>query len=118
MGLAGLGGGLTPAGDDFLAGTMLRAWLTQPTPRALCRALVTVAVPRTTTLSASFLRAAARGECSAPWHALLAAMGDEPNSVVEAKITAAVQKILSHGATSGADSLTGFLFPFDAPERD
>lgn len=118
MGLAGLGGGLTPAGDDFLAGTMLRAWLTQPTPRALCRALLKVAAPRTTMLSASFLQAAARGECSAPWHALLAVMGDEPNSAVEARITAAVQKILSHGATSGADSLAGFLFPFDAPERD
>jgi hypothetical protein len=114
VGLAGLGGGLTPAGDDFLAGAMLGAWLTHPTPRALCRALVKVAAPRTTLLSASFLQAAARGECSAPWHALLAAMGEGPNSAVETRVTTAVQKIISHGATSGADSLAGFLLSFDA----
>ena len=117
MGLAGLGGGLTPAGDDFLTGAMLGAWLTHPTPHALCRALVEVAVPRTTMLSASFLQAAARGECSAQWHSLLAAMDDEPNSAVETRITAAVQKIMSHGATSGADSLVGFLLSFDALEE-
>ena len=108
--LAGLGSGLTPAGDDFLTGAMLWAWLAHPTPGPLCCALVEVAVPRTTTLSAAFLRAAARGECSAPWHALLAALSAGLSEEGEAKITAAVQEILARGATSGADSLAGFLF--------
>ena len=112
-GLAGLGGGLTPAGDDFLAGAMLWAWLVHPTPRSLCRALVEVTAPRTTTLSAAFLQVAARGECNASWHTLLAALSEgpseEPKEEKETKITAAVQVILSHGATSGADSLAGFL---------
>jgi hypothetical protein len=105
VGLAGLGGGLTPAGDDFLTGAMLWAHLAHPNPDLLCRALLQVAVPRTTTLSAAFLRAAARGECSASWHRLLAALSEGR----EIKIGAALQEILAHGATSGADGLIGFL---------
>ena len=108
-GLAGLGGGLTPAGDDFLTGAMLWAWLAHPTPAPLCRTLAKTAVPRTTTLSAALLRAAARGECSAPWHALLAALSEGLEGA-DARITTAVQEILTHGATSGADSLAGFLY--------
>jgi len=109
-GLAGLGGGLTPAGDDFLAGAMLWAWLAYPAPCPLCRALVEVAALRTTTLSAAFLRAAARGECNASWHTLLAALSERPGEEKETKITAVVQEVLAHGATSGADSLAGFLY--------
>ncbi len=105
-GLAGLGGGLTPAGDDFITGAMLWAHLAHPTPSSLCRALVEVAAPRTTTLSAAFLRAAGRGECSAAWHALLAAL----NAGTEDEIAAATREVLAHGATSGADSLAGFLY--------
>jgi hypothetical protein len=108
-GLAGLGGGLTPAGDDFLTGAMLWAWLAHPAPAHLCSALAEAAVGRTTTLSAAFLRAAARGECSAPWHALLAALSEGLSDEGEATITAAVREILARGATSGADSLAGFL---------
>ena len=110
-GLAGLGSGLTPAGDDFLTGAMLWAHLTHPTPAPLCRALVEVAAPRTTTLSAAFLRAAGRGECGAAWHALLAAL----SAGAEAEIAAAAREVLAHGATSGADSLAGFLYPFYSP---
>jgi len=105
-GLAGLGSGLTPAGDDFLTGAMFWTWLAHPIPDSLCRALIEVAVPRTTTLSAAFLRAAARGECNGPWHALLAALSEG----AEAKITTVVQQVLAHGATSGADTLAGFLY--------
>jgi len=113
-GLAGLGGGLTPAGDDFLTGVMLWAWLAHPTPASPCRTIVEVAAPRTTTLSAAFLQAAGRGECSAAWHALLAALSEglnEEDEEQEAKITVAVQEVLAHGATSGADGLAGFLCP-------
>jgi len=81
-------------------------WLAHPTPRSLCRALVEAAAPRTTTLSAAFLRAAAQGEWSAAWHVLLAAL----NEGTEVEITAAVQDVLAHGATSGADALAGFLW--------
>lgn len=104
--LAGLGGGLTPAGDDFLTGVMLWAWLAHPSPRSLCRLLVEAAAPRTTTLSAAFLRAAARSECSVAWHMLLATLSEG----TDAEVARAVQEVLSHGATSGADALAGFLW--------
>ncbi|MCR4405347.1 MAG: DUF2877 domain-containing protein [Anaerolineae bacterium] len=109
--LAGLGGGLTPAGDDFLVGVMLWAWLAHPDPPVICRVIAEVAAPRTTTLSAAFLRAAARGECSAAWHRLLSALA----AGTENELVVAVQGVLVHGATSGADTLAGFLW-LNSPE--
>ena len=103
LALAGLGGGLTPAGDDFLVGAMLYAWLAHPAPGAFCRILAETAAPRTNRLSAAFLRAASRGQCSAAWHALLAA------SAAGTPLNEAVHGIVTYGATSGADALIGFL---------
>jgi hypothetical protein len=108
-GLAGLGSGLTPAGDDLLAGAMLWAWLDHPTPKMFCPAVARVAAPRTTTLSAALLKAAARGECSAAWHALLSALSIGQDEEARERIAEAVHEILGRGATSGADSLAGFL---------
>jgi len=103
--LAGLGGGLTPAGDDLLCGWMLGVWLAHPQPDLLCRAVVEESAARTTALSAALLRAAARGECSAAWQALLGALaGGSERDVVEAATA-----VLAHGATSGADGLSGLL---------
>lgn len=104
--LAGRGIGLTPAGDDFLAGAMLWAWLAHPAPGPFCGTMAEIAVPRTTRLSAAFLRAAARGECDADWHGLLAAL----SSGSAARLAPAVQQVMAHGATSGADMLAGFLW--------
>lgn len=113
-GLAGLGTGLTPAGDDFLVGTMLGAWLIHPAAAALCRVIALVAIPRTTALSAAFLQAAARGECGASWHALLEALDGGHRGELEK----AVLGLLAHGATSGADALAGFLYLSLGQERD
>ena len=104
--LAGLGGGLTPAGDDFLAGAMLWAWLAHPAPRPFCHLVLEAAAPHTTILSAALLRAAARGECSAPWHRLLAALAKGG----EARLARAVQAVRAYGHTSGSDALAGFLW--------
>jgi hypothetical protein len=104
--LAGLGGGLTPSGDDFLVGVMLKAWLVHHDPRRLCRHIVDTAAPRTTALSAAFLRSAGRGECSPAWHALLARQGAaEPHALRQA-----AREVMAYGATSGADALAGFLW--------
>jgi hypothetical protein len=102
--VAGLGSGLTPAGDDFLAGIMLWSWLAHPDPRDFCRELIDAVVSRTTTLSAALLRAAASGACNDAWHHLLACLASG------ARLESAVQRVLSHGATSGADTLAGFLW--------
>ena len=108
-GLAGLGPGATPAGDDFLVGALLRARL-DGLDEALCRAARDAAVRRTTPLGAAWIAAAAEGECHASWHRLLGAMaaGDRP------AVAAAARELLSHGATSGADALAGWLWPAGA----
>jgi len=103
--VAGLGGGLTPAGDDFLAGAMLWGWLAHPDPEWFSRELLAESVGRTTTLAVAFLRAAAGGECSSAWHRLL----DELENGCDGSLNDAVRDVLSHGHTSGADMLAGFL---------
>jgi hypothetical protein len=106
-GLAGLGGGLTPAGDDFIVGALLAAWagLFGPGAERLSRAVAEAAAPLTTALSAAYVRAAARGECTAHWHELfeaLCAWGEE-------RLRVGIGELLSVGHTSGADALAGFL---------
>ena len=104
--LAGLGPGLTPAGDDFLSGLMMCLWLRHPDPLFVCRSISQVAVPRTTLLSGAMLQRAAAGECNADWHHLFHSVtnGDRIRSGV------AAARILAHGNTSGSDSVAGFLW--------
>ncbi len=104
--LAGLGSGLTPAGDDFLAGVMLSLWLRYPAPLVICRSILQAAIPRTTLLSAAMLQRAAAGECSADWQCLLLALVNEDRE----QTGLATRSILSHGNTSGGDMLAGFLW--------
>ena len=105
--LAGLGNGLTPAGDDFIVGALLAVWagLYGSGAVALCQLIVEAAAPLTTTLSAAYLRAAARGECLAHWHTLFEAL---LRAEAEAMRTA-TQSLMNIGHTSGADALAGFL---------
>ncbi|MBE7556438.1 MAG: DUF2877 domain-containing protein [Anaerolineales bacterium] len=100
--LAGLGSGLTPAGDDFLVGVIAALWLTGQ--RALLPKLADVAAPRTTALSAAFLRAAAQGEFIEPWHVLAQALC---TGEVES-FRRAVEEVAQFGASSGRDALAGF----------
>ncbi|MBN1965432.1 MAG: DUF2877 domain-containing protein, partial [Anaerolineae bacterium] len=105
--LAGLGGGLTPSGDDWLVGCMLAAWIMLPHSRAesLASLLGRAAARRTTPLSAAWLRTAARGECGIRWHRLFHALSaDDPAVVMEA-----ARSIIQQGHTSGSDALAGFV---------
>jgi hypothetical protein len=101
--LAGLGPGGTPAGDDFLVGVMAVIWLLGDESQA--PAIAETAAPRTSALSAAFLRAAGRGELIAPWHALLEALS--AGDVVE--VEKAAMQVETFGASSGADALDGFI---------
>ena len=105
--VAGLGAGLTPAGDDWLAGLLTWAWLAHPQAEDVGAAVVRAAAPRTTILSAAFLSSAAQGECDAAWQNFLDALASDRASGLEA----ATRAVLAHGATSGADKLAGFLYP-------
>jgi hypothetical protein len=105
--LAGLGPGLTPAGDDFLLGALLAAWagLFGPGAQDLAPAIAEAVAPLTTTLSAAYVRAAGRGECSACWHGLFAAA----RAGRDAALRHAVRAVLAVGHSSGADAMAGFV---------
>ncbi len=104
--LGGLGAGLTPAGDDFLVGIMHGLWSIYPDPESLAKSLIIAesAIPRTNSLSAAWLKAAANGEAGEPWHQLIKAVVAQSKEETEA----AVMRILPTGHSSGADALGGF----------
>ncbi len=108
--LAGLGPGLTPSGDDVLAGILLglRVWPAAAGPlgpTVVSTLLVGMAAPRTGRISRAYLWAARQGHASEAWHDLIRALPGDPDGVVDA-----ATRILQTGETSGADMLAGFLF--------
>ncbi|MDW8319248.1 MAG: DUF2877 domain-containing protein [Anaerolineae bacterium] len=116
--LAGLGPGLTPAGDDWLAGWLVglraRAALDEEDVpflpvEVVGDAVLEAAQDQTNDLSLAFLRAAAAGAVTQAWHQLLEALTNaDPVALRDA-----VTEVLSHGGTSGADTLAGFLAAFE-----
>ena len=105
--VAGLGAGLTPAGDDLLLGAMYAAWVLHPAELAgaVASAMAEAACPRTTSLSGAWLGAGSRGEASMVWHHFLRAL----LAADMAMVRASTQKLLAVGHTSGADALAGFI---------
>lgn len=107
--LAGLGIGLTPAGDDFLMGALYATWIIHPHEVAsqLALEISEATAPLTTSLSAAWLRSAGKGEAGVLWHNLFNAL-ILPVSSLESPVS----QILSVGETSGADALSGFIGTF------
>ncbi len=108
--LAGLGPGLTPSGDDLLAGLLLafRLWpeTAGPLGAKIAAALILgTAAPRTGRISRAYLWAARQGHAADAWHDLIQALPQASDAVIEA-----ASRILQTGETSGADMLAGFLF--------
>jgi hypothetical protein len=103
--LAGLGGGVTPAGDDFMLGAIHALWAAGEMDREpdLGSAVVEAAGSRTNAVSLAWLRAAARGEAGNEWHALFdAILAGHP-------IDEVARVLIRRGHTSGADALAGFV---------
>ncbi|RAY13237.1 hypothetical protein DPM19_21145 [Actinomadura craniellae] len=111
--IVGLGPGLTPSGDDVLAGLLVSlrlvgsavgeggtaVWLAD----WLGAAVTAHADTRTTSLAATLLHCAARGQAGAEVAAVLRAVaGHEP-------MEPAVRRLLAAGHTSGADLAWGLL---------
>jgi hypothetical protein len=106
--LAGLGPGLTPAGDDALAGILLLA--RHPS------AVSFVDGARTNEVAQAFLAWAARGQSIEPVHRFLATVagGDRPGG------RAALRTLVRFGHSSGADLAYGLRLAFEhvvAPGR-
>ncbi|WP_203044338.1 oxamate carbamoyltransferase subunit AllH family protein [Pimelobacter simplex] len=93
--LVGRGDGLTPVGDDVLAGWLVAAHAAGRDDAAVAAAVL-AHLPRTTGLSAALLRHAVAGEAIAPFRAVL----------VRAD-AAAVAALLAVGHSSGAGMLLG-----------
>lgn len=110
--LAGLGGGFTPAGDDFLVGMMLALRVARPLAqaRSLAGMIAESATPRTASVSAAYLRAAADGAASMGWHRLLDALRQDDRQGT----LSAVADLCAIGHSSGADSLAGFSLALQA----
>jgi hypothetical protein len=116
--LLGLGPGLTPSGDDALAG-LFGAWqrLASPLDASLCQQLLRRAAaqapPATTPVSAEFFFHLARGRLSEQVELLLAAIacGEAPAAA------SAVDRLGAWGHTSGRDCMAGVLAFLLAAQR-
>ena len=107
-GLIGLGPGLTPSGDDYLAGLLVTMARGEAGPAAslLGDSVAALAPDRTTALGATLLSHAATGAASEDAHLLLAAIlatRGEPDP------REAALRLAGRGHTSGWDTLAGLL---------
>jgi hypothetical protein len=103
--LAGLGGGVTPSGDDFLMGALHALWmlLDREEARRLASVIVESAATRTNAISRAWLEAAGRGEAGNEWHVLVFELiGGGP-------LAEAAAWLIQRGHTSGADAMAGYL---------
>lgn len=111
--LGGRGPGLTPEGDDVLAGILLAAralWGESAEPELTA---VAGAVP-TTDVAAAALAWAARGQCIEPVHGLLLAVAaGQPERVADA-----VRVVSRFGATSGRALVAGLRLGLDGLPLD
>lgn len=122
-GLAGLGPGLTPSGDDTLGGFIGVLALTCSRPgveveanKRMANAIAEAARPRTTLLSATLLAHAARGELAEQVGELLIALTILEEA--DAAVLQAADRVLAYGACSGGDTLLGLLLGLQAACRD
>lgn len=110
--LVGLGPGLTPAGDDVMAGTTAGlVLLGHPAAQRFATAVTALAAGRTTELSRSLLRHAAAGRVSAEYAAVLQGL------VGERPLAPAIDALLAAGAISGRATALGLCTAIDLVER-
>lgn len=110
--LIGLGPGLTPAGDDVMAGTVAGlVLLGHPGAERFAAGVYALAAGRTTELSRALLRHAALGQVSGEYGAVLHGLvGDRP-------LGPAVAKLLATGSTSGRAMALGLCTAIDLVDR-
>lgn len=106
--LIGLGPGLTPSGDDFLAGVVMGLFKTGRHGEAawLARCFYRSAQGRVTDISLAFYKALKEGLVAEPYQNLLEALGTGESW----NLGRSLDQVIQFGATSGWDSITGMLF--------
>lgn len=106
--LSGCGFGLTPSGDDFIAGHLIGLNLLQASGLRDCRARigwVYHAARSSNLLTRTFLRLAREGRVTGKQKDLVETLLDGD----EERVGSRVRDLLGTGATSGADLATGFV---------
>jgi hypothetical protein len=110
--LVGLGPGLTPAGDDVMAGTVAGlVLLGHPAAQRFAAGVYALAGGRTTELSRALLRHAACGRVSAEYAAVLHGL------VGERPLGRAIEGLLATGSTSGRAMALGMCTAIDLVDR-
>lgn len=105
--LLGLGGGLTPVGDDVLAGWLAAATAADHSGRyPIAEEIERLAPTRTTLLSATLLSCAARGDVLPEYAALVAALRRRDHRL-------ALERLTTVGHTSGQGMLLGLILALD-----
>lgn len=108
--LLGRGAGLTPTGDDVLAGALVTLCaLGAPAAGPLAAAVTDAAPDATTAVSAALLRHAARGECVPQLADLLEAIAVGGADPASGALPRAAGALLAVGHCSGAGLLHGVL---------
>jgi Protein of unknown function (DUF2877) len=108
--LLGRGPGLTPTGDDVLAGALVTLCaLGAPAAGPLAAAVTSAAPDATTAVSAALLRHAARGECVPQLADLLEAIALGGADPASGTLPRAAGALLAVGHCSGAGLLHGVL---------
>jgi hypothetical protein len=110
--MCGFGPGLTPAGDDWLAGWLLGLRLLDARHIERCaESVMSVAGVRTTRLSHAYLECAAAGEADSVWQSFLEAMTCAES---DGRTRMAIRNTLARGASSGIAAVTGFFAALDS----
>ena len=113
--LVGRGAGSTPAGDDVALGALAYGWAAKgqdaPAVTAM-RLLIAELCTLTTALGASYLRAAARAEFGGHLIAWVRAL---PRAS-QLRTQGLAMRLTRHGATSGFDTLAGFVAAAEAAD--
>lgn len=110
--LIGRGAGSTPAGDDVLVGALAYAFASGGPDGALARAMRALAPgfdELTTATGATYLRAALQGSFGGDLLAFVRALGRGPTD----RALLRAMRVAGHGATSGIDSLMGFVAAYE-----
>jgi hypothetical protein len=113
--LLGLGPGLTPSGDDALAGFLVGAWSFGLAADRLRTVVLEAAPTGTTELSAALLRCASRGESIPQVSALVWALSERADH--HRLVDDALGELGRIGHTSGAALAAGVVAAAQAAER-
>jgi hypothetical protein len=121
--LVGVGIGLTPSGDDFLAGMLLAEQMVTLAGLApdvqMARHDIARALPRTTAAGRTLLWQALQGVFPAYLLDLVRSFCRRPaattvhRSSTDEDFVPCLRRVLAHGHTSGTDAVVGFLWYLD-----